>query len=81
VTRELVARLVRVMFGVKLARLICMVLRVKMVSVGDMGVVSSLLVITRGMRRGGCVMVLGGVFVVSGCLPVMLDLFLVRHDL
>jgi hypothetical protein len=76
---ELVACLVGVMLGVKLAGLVTVVLRVEVVGVGDMGMVGRLLVMPGRMGLRGGVVMLGGVLVVGGGMPVVIDLFLVGH--
>lgn len=65
--------------GVELSRLVAVVLSVKMVSVGDMGMVRCLFVKTCGMCFRGRMVVTCGVLMVFCRLPVVLYFFLVGH--
>jgi hypothetical protein len=73
------ARLAGVMLGVQLAGLVAVVLRMDIMGVGHMGVVAGLFV-QAGRMGLGCGMVMaGGVFVVRGSVPVVVDPFLAGH--
>jgi hypothetical protein len=69
------------MLGVQLARLVAVVLRVEMVGVGDVGVVGGPFMVARLVGPGCCVVVPGGMLMVRGGVPVVLDLFFVRHGI
>lgn len=68
-----------VMLGVKLTRLVAVVLRMEVVGVGDMGVVGGLFGEAGPVRGGRGMVVAGGVLVMLGGLSVMLDLLWMGH--
>jgi hypothetical protein len=80
VTGELVAGFV-VVLGVQLAGFLAVVLRMQVMSAGDVGVVRGFLVKPRRMRLGRGIVVPCGVAMVRGCVPVVVDLFLVGHGI
>jgi hypothetical protein len=66
---------------VDLAGLVGVVLRVDTVGVRDVGVVGRLLVVARRVRLGRGMVMARGMLVMLGRVPVVLDLFLMGHDL
>jgi hypothetical protein len=81
VSGELVACLLGMMRCMQLARLVAVMHGMEMVGMCNVGMVAGFLMMALRMRFGCCVVVLGRVFMVRGGLPVVIDLFLVRHVL
>jgi hypothetical protein len=78
---EFVARLGAVVFGVQLARLVAMVLRMKVMRVRDVGVMRGPFVVACRVRLGRREVVPGCMFMMGRRVPVMVDLFLMGHGI
>jgi hypothetical protein len=74
-----VSAVAAMMFGMKLARLRGMMVRMLVVAVCHMGVMASLLDIVVAMLLGGQTVVLRGLLVMMSGLLVVLDHFVFRH--
>lgn len=73
------ACLLGMMGRMELVRLVAVVHGVEVMRMRDVGMVPGFLVVAVGVRLGGGVMVLDGVFVMCCGLPVVVDLLLLGH--